>query len=416
MANKVGSSTGPYAHNMLPKQKEKEQKGEIRSYSTAKKMSVILLDRKNFARGVKIAFHSVALSMIRLVATIKGGIFPSHKADYQFTVDSYKAVHVTHRAYKMGCAWAKYVFGNDLISPSRNIAKMEVLKGEGGVKDQEDYKAAVKCSNKLKGNSGLMNLLSDSARSKVNKAEFSVTTRDGVCFGASIHFIKSYFENKKNGEDAAISTAKLYEDGVPAEAAGNQAVYECLKNPTNATDAALNEAFGLDKVTRFLQNITNVDSAIIAYVNDLKPDIPKDINVFSCNQNDLPKHKSLKSTGSKSTKEELELLKTQLKDAEIGRRGLDFETGAYEMSFQTGDTVHTTVFIKEEDGQGYIFDPNYGLINCGNCKEEDSNNPQEAILRLLSLYEPPERQKNEKTYNPENYKLNIVKYIPINNG
>jgi hypothetical protein len=60
------------------------------------------------------------------------------------------------------------------------------------------------------------------------------------------------------------------------------------------------------------------------------------------------------------------------------------------------------VFIKEEEGN-YIFDPNYGLIAC------DPKNPEVDLLKLLSIYEPPEREA-DKRYKPNNYDLKLQKY------
>src|ERR1700722_7467866 len=103
-----GSYIPEKGHPQEGSQLNKEKKGviQIQPYDSAKQRSVTLLNRQNLARGIKIAFHSVALAMFQAGATIKRIFNSAKKADYQFKADLYEAVHISHRKDKMGMIWA----------------------------------------------------------------------------------------------------------------------------------------------------------------------------------------------------------------------------------------------------------------------------------------------------------------------
>lgn len=91
----------------------------------------------------------------------------------------------------------------------------------------------------------------------------------------------------------------------------------------------------------------------------------------------------------KSSNEQLENLK-------------HLDSGHYIIEFNTRDSRHAVLYLKGEQGQGYLFDPNNGLIKC-----EDDH--KITFLKMLSLYEPP--TKIEKYENQDrNYHLNFTKF------
>lgn len=73
--------------------------------------------------------------------------------------------------------------------------------------------------------------------------------------------------------------------------------------------------------------------------------------------------------------------------------------GDYQVCFSTADGSHATAYRKIGN-VGYLFDPNYGLIQCGNIHNLD-------VHKLLSLYPPPSDQKGVEK---PNYKLQIFGY------
>jgi hypothetical protein len=80
--------------------------------------------------------------------------------------------------------------------------------------------------------------------------------------------------------------------------------------------------------------------------------------------------------------------------------------GFYQISFSTLSS-HAIFYGKDEDGQGYIFDPNLGLIQCAPFDHSL------MFLKLLNMYPPPsKRLPNEDE--ERNYRVTIVKYNKIN--
>lgn len=65
----------------------------------------------------------------------------------------------------------------------------------------------------------------------------------------------------------------------------------------------------------------------------------------------------------------------------------ELPSGTYQTSFKTGekDGAHALLYIKLENKEGYLFDPNYGLIKC----DEDKKLHAKTYLKLLNMYEPP---------------------------
>jgi hypothetical protein len=80
--------------------------------------------------------------------------------------------------------------------------------------------------------------------------------------------------------------------------------------------------------------------------------------------------------------------------------------GAYFLGFANGESSHAIAFVKNGNN-GYLFDPNYGLIDCG-------DNHAKSLLKLLNLYAEPtinllstdNKDKNEWP----NYHLEITPY------
>lgn len=58
--------------------------------------------------------------------------------------------------------------------------------------------------------------------------------------------------------------------------------------------------------------------------------------------------------------------------------------GTYEFLLGTREGKHATLFIKAGNGQGYLFDPNFGLFKC------DQKDPAKTIMRVLENYETPD--------------------------
>lgn len=80
------------------------------------------------------------------------------------------------------------------------------------------------------------------------------------------------------------------------------------------------------------------------------------------------------------------------------------EPGFYEISFFTMSTAHSVLYLKTQQRYGYLIDPNYGLIKC------DPQDHKLTILKMLSLYPPPDNKKDNENDN-RNYGLFFTKYM-----
>lgn len=79
------------------------------------------------------------------------------------------------------------------------------------------------------------------------------------------------------------------------------------------------------------------------------------------------------------------------------------EPGVYEASFSTLSYRHSVLYVKSETGEGYLFDPNHGLIKCGN--EEHTT----TFLKLFSMYPAPSSRLTNES-DDRNYRLVITKF------
>lgn len=94
--------------------------------------------------------------------------------------------------------------------------------------------------------------------------------------------------------------------------------------------------------------------------------------------------------------------KAEKNDHEILQQIKEFAPGVYSLSFYTATGGHATLFIKTDEGNGYFWDPNFGLMKC------DNDHPEEIILKVLSsMYECPYKDIKD------NHFLEIHKYERI---
>lgn len=86
----------------------------------------------------------------------------------------------------------------------------------------------------------------------------------------------------------------------------------------------------------------------------------------------------------------------------------NFEPGMYEAAFKTDSGYHSILYMKLANGDGYIFDPNKGLIKCGNFDHSS------VFLKILSTYPPPE-DKLDNENEDRNYRVRFNVFNPIRN-
>lgn len=364
-------------------------KGEIKGYKKSRHVNTVLSSDKSVGRGIKTTLHKIALKVIQLSAAIKSTVNPKNAAQYQFEARLYKAVHITHTLYKMDRAWAQSVFGDQFRISTANIAQKTVLRNQADLAEAKKMGASL--SNGDLGD-GFLSAQPEGKEvlARIDEGKFDKITKDGICLGTSYCFIASYLA-KSDYTSLEKFVDSQFKDGAPAKAGGNQAIYYLLDDHPKAlqgTRLTFRSGNTLNLAEKTSHKLSDAELAL-AYLNGIRP-------VTNPSFAESLKQKVTLVNSSHAT-----TTANQLRHPQAPFNELD--SGAYEMSFDTGDGQHTTVFIKEGK-KGYIFDPNYGLIDCG---MEDHD---QSILKLLSLYAPPTRQKGNKDYNSGNYNLKVTKF------
>jgi hypothetical protein len=374
----------PNKYHVGPSQNETSPHEEIKGYNKQRHMNTVLSKGKNWARGIKTTLQRMVHKVVQLGNAIKSTFDPENAAKYRYESKRYKAVHVTHTLYKMDRAWAKSVFGDQFLIPTANIAQKKALE------EKKDLAAAKKWGESLTSKNLItQNHEGRKVKDRIDNSDYDYMAKDGICLGTAYCFMSAYL-NKEPGTTVAQLVEDRFTAGLPGEAAGNQAIYSLIYDHPNAIDSnrLLFQGRSLSKEEKSSHNLIDAQ-LVLAHLNGMRPATHP---LFS---DSLKERVTVDSAKNYATSAE------HLKSSKAPFNQLS--DGVYEMSFGSGDGQHATVFIKEGT-RSYIFDPNYGLFDCG------FSNHDHSILKLLSLYPPPVEKEGESNYNPANYQLTLNKF------
>jgi hypothetical protein len=281
-----------------------------------------------------------------------------------------KVIHVSHRIYDLlHCMPTKFNL-IPLLSKTRNVGTRDsVLNGEDLAKAKVFHDALIK------------NVANPVVAKKLKEIKLKGAITKGVCFSASLWFIKSVLTAKIDSQEALQKMANECKDGFCSEVSGLQA--NCLKG---------------SKV--FLQ----------MYAEDLKrqglaaSDIEKRTKKFAVDV--MQQDSFMKSTGG--FRESFSSIFFGLKIASSENSNfLNLETdefersqfdelpqGAYSLSFHTALGPHVVTYLKFDFGT-YLLDPNFGLMKC-------EEKPSKTLVKLLearySLKDPASRLLHAVSY------------------
>lgn len=403
-----------------------------------------IVTQKNFERVLKISG-----------SLIKGHL--SSSASLKTDANIYLATNVHHRLYKIFETSDRLNFGELLLISSRNIAEKAVLRDEADktayiflrntlyqAKEENNLESIIGYNKDCLTDDYLQTLHPDSPLKSVNT--------NGLCASVSLYLIGKMLTDPGFDETILIEWIRELQKGVPAEAAAKQELYHefdfdivgpkvfdisndnAKKNLVNSSaDILLDRAerFGIDVTGKELQQ--TIESILESEHIQFK--ITQSI-LFSELKKEPLLHQVLKDFEPKAVlkaekyrnnalahlygfKQDIE--GTFLADAHFGKSANfasskehlnnfeKLETGIYQMTFKTLVESHSIVYIKQEDGNGYFFDPNKGLITCGNYSHAS------IMLKLLSSYPPPSDRLQQEN-NDRNYQINLTKYSRIRNG
>ncbi|MDF2549298.1 MAG: hypothetical protein K0S07_365 [Chlamydiales bacterium] len=166
------------------------------SFSSLRRYRAIFAHPKNYIRFAEIFIRTRLGNGAQAVARIT----KSQRMQHFSRVQAFKVSHIQS---KIQITWGRFILRDQLVETSRNIAHVKV------VDRKEDVETAQELWSKI------------GHRDSKETLVFEGMMTDGVCFGASLEFIRKYHQNK-----SAVDAAKPYREGVDAHAAANQVVYE----------------------------------------------------------------------------------------------------------------------------------------------------------------------------------------------
>ena len=85
------------------------------------------------------------------------------------------------------------------------------------------------------------------------------------------------------------------------------------------------------------------------------------------------------------------------------------ETGVYAIDLMSGDGAHAITYVKEEDGKGYILDPNGPQLRC-----QTPEHALHLLKKVLTEYEEPVDKSPLYTKGNTDHQLSIKKFKKIN--
>ncbi len=395
---------------------------------------------KNLERGCKIASSWITAQAMRL------------KSDASTTdIDVYLATNIHHRLYKAFETSDRLNFGELLLVPARNIAEKSVLrKGE----DRNAYsqlKSALYQAKEMNNLESMIGYNQDCFRAEYlemlasESPQKSVNTT-GLCASACLYLIGKILSCPGFDVDHLIKLVHEIRKGLPAEVAAKQELYH--EFDFDIVGIKLFDVSNSTLKTHFITDTTNILMGRAKRLKTAVPDTFRDelhqaienildrllMGATQQKANQLEIFRELNNETNPTLQELLtnfdakailkaekyrnnalahlygfkqDLEGTHLASILIGKEHLknfnQLEDGIYQIAFKTLNESHSVVYIKQQDGSGYFFDPVKGLVQCKDFTHES------VLLKLLSSYPPPSERLPYENDN-HNYQINLTAY------
>lgn len=259
-----------------------------------------------------------------------------------------------------------------------------------------------------KGKVKLPDIWENDIKEKLQSNEVTTRTREGVCYATTMCLIRDYLKQNKTdntAEKILTRIAKESTKGVSKEICALQAFFEAFpesftENEKENVDVAFGRYTKEEIASRRLASDPNYfevgrvksSELAVAHVVGLKPNIERTQAMVKEKLNSTKKEGIIEIDQPNNYFD----TKTQLEKGGFSQ----LQNGAYQLTFKIGELdTHSIAFIREEK-ESFLFDPNIGLIKCG-------DNPIQDLLDLLSRYPAP-----APTYRNEgpNYGVSVIKY------
>lgn len=250
-----------------------------------------------------------------------------------------------------------------LVMPMRNLPRREILQRN------EDIKAV----DALRHRFAALPFVDKDLAEKLKKAKFHGSKSDGICFGASLCFLKRVLKARCASEEQLIALARKDMDGFSAKATGMQMLYLKLGRldwyPEASKQALPAEAHRKSALQKLAENATRFGR--LAQLMGLKlKGRPGDFLRFDC-------------------------------DAAVRRNFNALTQGVYELGILTRSSAHSMAYLKMDFGS-YLLDPNRGLMKCG------AQNPAKDLEILLKKYSGRSQYAAEGPHQLEIYPYELI--------
>lgn len=231
-----------------------------------------------------------------------------------------------------------------LITPMRNLPKRDVVRSNADI-------AAAHALRKR-----FLALPGGELAESLKKATFHGAKADGICFGASLCFMKGVLKARCSSEEQLKALARKHRDGFSAKAAGIQLLYQKLEKLNWCPAAATSMRQGIEEAVParrpMLQKLAAKTAryARLAEMIGLKLNTRRigDFRRFDC-------------------------------DSSVRNQFNALPKGVYELGILTRAAAHSLAYLNLDFG-AYLFDPNRGLMRC------DVQNPAKDLSLLLKEY------------------------------
>lgn len=382
------------------------------------------------AKGLAEAMLFLVPVMVMRITTFALSFFGHHGKNIaersNKTLRKLDAIHIIHNLNNL----------NPFIEPSalcavKNISRKSVIYREDDIKKSDEFMdiftdqehCVVRGINKLE--------KFDLDHLKKYRAKGAIT--NGICFGATLVFIKLFLEKDISTEKMLVDFAKQFQEGFPKEATALQNIH--LAYTACARGRSLNDRVKINRdLIRVKKNFLRLFSFKEGDVK--KKHLNNEISCVGLLQNDAGElHKSLPAMEEKIHKQamplerynqkrnrlnriavliDLKIKKTisSLNDVcftgiihnkDIQKKFNSLDHGCYQLLFRTGETGgHALVYLKMEFGS-YILDPNFGLFLCP---------PGDPAVQLCKLFNARYPGKKMKNHSREHF-LEVYRYSEV---
>ncbi|MCE5315775.1 MAG: hypothetical protein LLG04_00230, partial [Parachlamydia sp.] len=293
---------------------------------------------------------------------------------------SFKVCYVVHNL----CNLAAVSSPLPLLSFAKNVTRCDVLR------KKEDIQAANSMRERLLSHIQKQSPeIAGQIKNRMQKVTFKGDDGSGICYGASLCFLKSFLSSRCVTEKQLQSLALPLAKGFPGVAAGLQMMYEKFvdlpkkeildwhRNQINERIAELELQIDAAKEIEAIQPIYRHLANLTTHINQVLPILQTGFKLgWVAGTCDLTPHK-----------DNWNLTRFYQFDSDqaVRRQFDELPLGAYQLTFKAKSSGHAVTYLKCGFGS-YLFDPNFGLMKC--------TSPAEDLQKLLKGYPFPRGSKD----------------------